>query len=192
MLALLFPWRISTFILPISTSILLGFGVVWIYTRHQEFLRSLESKFVVTSLLLAVLLAVAGTTIFMINRSQKQNSPARSTFDHVTENMAPGQNYLIPLDMQDFRLETGIPAYVEFKSIPYQDEEVLEWYRRVGLAGQLYQAPIQVIACDIINQLYAEGVTHIILPYDHMAYSCSNLERQFLEFEAYDVFVISP
>jgi hypothetical protein len=191
-LALLFPWRMSTFLVPLSVSMLLGFTVMQVYTRYQDFLDALEGKLVVGSLMAVTLLAVAGAAIFAINLSQKQNSLARTTFEFVAQNIAPGQYYLIPLDMQDFRLETGVPVYVEFKSIPYQDEQVLEWYRRVGLAGQLYQAPYQRIACDILDQLYAEGITHVILPYDHTAYPCPILERQFLEFEAYDVFMLSP
>lgn len=191
-LALLFPWRISTFLLPLSLSMLLGSLVMRGYTRFQERVQPHEGKIVAASLVVATLLALAGTVIFAVNLSQKEQSPARTTFDFVAENMAPSQNYLIPLDMQDFRLETGVPAYVEFKSIPYQDEEVLEWYRRVSLAGRLYQAPYLNAACEVLDQLYAEGVTHVILPYDHTAYPCPILNRQFLEFETYDVLMLSP
>jgi hypothetical protein len=43
---------------------------------------------------------------------------------------AAGENR-IPIDLQRFRLATGVPIYVDFKSIPYKDVEVLEWHRRV-------------------------------------------------------------
>src|SRR5207249_10180937 len=39
-------------------------------------------------------------------------------------------------DLQRFRLLTGAAAYVDGKAIPYQDAEVLEWYRRVRQAEQ--------------------------------------------------------
>ena len=34
---------------------------------------------------------------------------------------------LIAIDLQRFRLFTGMPIFVDFKSIPYKDVEVLEW-----------------------------------------------------------------
>ena len=43
-----------------------------------------------------------------------------------------------PAKMQDFRLETGAPAYIEFKSIPYKDVDVLEWRRRVDFTRGFY------------------------------------------------------
>lgn len=192
MLALLFPWRMSTFLVPLSLSLLVGYVVVGLDERYRDFADRYKAQIIAANLIIVVLLALAGVGIFVVNRNQKIDSPARSTFNFVAENKAPGQNYLIPLDMQDFRLETGVPAFVEFKSIPYRDEEVLEWYRRVSLAGRLYQAPNLQIACQVLDEIIAEGVTHVILPYDHTAYPCPPLERLFLEFETYDVFVIAP
>jgi len=192
MLALLFPWRMSTFLVPLSISMLVGIVVIELERRFHGAVITHNAKMITGNLVIVVLLAIAGVGIFVVNRNQKIVSPARSTFTFVAENKAPGQNYLIPLDMQDFRLETGIPAFVEFKSIPYRDEEVLEWYRRVSLAGRLYQAPHLQIACQVLDEIIAEGVTHVILPYDHTAYPCPQVERLFLEFETYDVFVISP
>ena len=34
---------------------------------------------------------------------------------------------LIASDLQQFRLHTGAPIYVDFKAIPYKDVEVIEW-----------------------------------------------------------------
>jgi hypothetical protein len=36
----------------------------------------------------------------------------------------------IPLEFQRFRLATGAAIFVDFKSIPYKDAEVVEWYSR--------------------------------------------------------------
>ena len=48
----------------------------------------------------------------------------------VSPREAAGENR-IPIDLQRFRLATGAAIYVDFKSIPYKDVEVLEWYRRM-------------------------------------------------------------
>jgi hypothetical protein len=78
---------------------------------------------------------------------------------------------------------------VEFKSIPYKDVEVLEWYRRVSLAGNLYRAPRKRDGCAIAAALYLEGVTHIVLPYDHRIKNCENLVLGYsdLSYEVYKI-----
>jgi hypothetical protein len=108
------------------------------------------------------------------DRVESDDRPIMAEIENTKQ---PGEVYLIPLDMQDFRLETGAPAYVEFKSIPYKDTEVLEWYRRVSLAGSLYRAPYKREGCKIVSMLALDGVTHVILPYDHVLQKCDNLKR---------------
>ena len=48
------------------------------------------------------------------------------------------QKHLIAVDLQRFRLFTGVPIYVDFKSIPYKDTEVLEWFRRLKQCSEWY------------------------------------------------------
>jgi hypothetical protein len=104
---------------------------------------------------------------------------------YVEAHQQPGQVYLIPTKMQDFRLETGAPAYVEFKSIPYQDVEVLEWHRRVLLANNFYTLG----KCRDLPQLAAEGVTHLILPTDHPASQCPGIAPQYQD-KSFGVFIL--
>jgi len=44
--------------------------------------------------------------------------------------LVPGQLWLIPSRLQTFRLATAA-GYVDYKSHPYKDVEVLEWRRRL-------------------------------------------------------------
>jgi hypothetical protein len=79
----------------------------------------------------------------------------------VRSHLQPGQVYLTPVKLQDFRLETGAPVYIDFKSIPYRSTDVLEWRRRERLANAFYQSP----DCTQIEQLrIQEGITHAVLP----------------------------
>lgn len=76
--------------------------------------------------------------------------------------------------MQDFRLATGAPAFVDFKAIPYQDQDVLEWYRRIKKAEKVYFKT----NCDRIQEfLSTEIVTHIITKQEEMDDSCPNLKK---------------
>jgi hypothetical protein len=145
------------------------------------------SFLVTTSLVLAVGLAAGGLTKSMWEAKEKKQGDDRPMMAYIAANKLSGSVYLIPLDMQDFRLETGAPVYIEFKSIPYKDIEVLEWYRRVAAAGNLYRAPMKRTGCKILSQLYQEGVTNVVLPYDHTVMTCSNLVMQFGD-ESYQVY----
>src|SRR5437763_16874913 len=41
---------------------------------------------------------------------------------------------VIPYDFQRFRLHTEAPLFVDFKSVPYKDVEVLAWRDRLRVA----------------------------------------------------------
>jgi hypothetical protein len=185
LVALLFPWRISTWLVPISMAVItfkiLEKVLPWISKRMPG------SFLVTTSLVLAVGLAAGGLTKSMWEAKEKKQGDDRPMMAYIAANKLSGSVYLIPLDMQDFRLETGAPVYIEFKSIPYKDIEVLEWYRRVAAAGNLYRAPMKRTGCKILSQLYQEGVTNVVLPYDHTVMTCSNLVMQFGD-ESYQVY----
>jgi len=187
-LALLFPWRLSTWLVPLAV-VTTAFWVL------EQFWPWLEARFsgkviMAASLSLTFLLAGAGFAKTLVDYGEKKNSSDRPMMAFVTEHKTPGDVYLIPIDMQDFRLETGVPVYVEFKSIPYKDKDVLEWYRRVSTAGSLYRAPSKRTGCQILAQLYAEGTTHAVLPYDHTVKNCPNLEILYVDLN-YQVYKIT-
>ncbi|MFN2152397.1 MAG: DUF6798 domain-containing protein [Anaerolineales bacterium] len=175
MLALLFPWRLSTWLVPLSVSLIAGWGV---YSLSERLPLARYSRVLVTFCLIAALVfAAAGTLKFWISWQEKHNAIEQPMMTFVEAHQQPGEIYLIPTKMQDFRLETGAPAYVEFKSIPYQDVEVLEWYRRLLLANQFYARG----SCDELPELAAEGITHLVLPAGHPAFACSTVELEYLD-----------
>jgi hypothetical protein len=184
-LALLFPWRLSAWLVPLSASVV----VFWILEQTWPWIDKRVNRGVViaASLILGFGLAVTGLSKSIWEYYEKKEGADRPMMAFVAENLEAGSVYLVPLDMQDFRLETGAPAYVEFKSIPYKDVEVLEWYRRVKAAGNLYRAPHRKTGCRMLAVLYSEGVTNVVLPVDHKAKKCSNLVNQYTD-ENYQVY----
>jgi hypothetical protein len=187
-LALLFPWRLSTWLMPLSLGVVLFWSLEFFWSLLEGRVSAkLIQVMTVTGLLI---LAGSGLAKSIWEYREKQNGSDRPMMAFVSENKAPEDIYLIPLDMQDFRLETGAPAYVEFKSIPYKDEDVLEWFRRVRAAGNLYRVPYKRTGCVMVADLSLEGVTHIVLPYDHTIKTCSNLESRYGDWH-YGVYEIS-
>ncbi len=187
-LALLFPWRLSTWVVPLAVGTLTWHLTQklwgWLHPR-------ISANIILTSsIILTIILAGLGLAKTRYEYRTRAASADRPMMAFIYENKSPEDNYLIPLDMQDFRLITTAPAYVEFKSIPYLDKEVLEWMRRVRVTGNFYRAPQKVDGCILADQFFAEGVTHVVMPYDHVAVPCENLERVFRSIDQYEVYRI--
>lgn len=72
----------------------------------------------------------------------------------------------IPVDLQRFRLFTGAPIFVDFKSIPYRDADVLEWRRRLDLVQRWYRAIDAGEAETIVRDLRRHGITHVVVRAD--------------------------
>jgi hypothetical protein len=186
-LALLFPWRISTWLVPLSVGIIVGWIVDWSFLRFH--LANYSSWILAICGTLAIIFALIGIIKFQILWQEKQALDDRAMMESVEKNKQPGQVYLIPLKMQDFRLETGAPAYIEFKSIPYKDLDVLEWRRRVELTRKFYER----VRCKKMVKLHeTENITHLVVPRDHPLEDCKQIERVYWD-ESYGIYqIITP
>jgi hypothetical protein len=69
----------------------------------------------------------------------------------------------LAIDLQRFRIYTGAPIYVDFKSIPYKDEEVLEWYRRIRWCTTIY-GDAGTPGANLRAELSAQGISHVVVP----------------------------
>lgn len=73
-----------------------------------------------------------------------------------------GNLYLIPPDVEWFRLAARVPIFVDFKSHPYKDTEVIEWFNRVEIAKDFYASSGDT-ACSILQNISNKyGITHVI------------------------------
>jgi len=185
-LALLFPWRLSTWLIPVSTAVTADAGLRWFVRRFGHVL---EQAWVPAAVIgLAVLLALVGAVKFGIESRRKAADPAHPMMAYVREHAEGDQLYMIPPKLQVFRLETGEPAMVEFKSIPYQDREVLEWYERVRLAQYFYRDRVEYINCDLLGEAAGNyEVTHVVLAEDQLGVDCPDLLELFRD-DAYGVY----
>lgn len=155
-LALASPWRASAIIVPVANAILLGRliqaaagwseGVAW---RRAALLGIAGAAIVV-----AIGLGQRGRAMLMHERQH----PAY--FAWVRDSARDGDLFLTPKNHGDFRLATGQPQYVSWKTHPYRGESVLEWYRRLRAADAVtYPDPPD---CAALDALAAEGVTHVV------------------------------
>jgi hypothetical protein len=172
-LALLFPWRISTYLVPLSTAILLAGVVTWLTRAKWMGTDWLRSAVVIISSGLIFLSVAVGIIRFRLDLERRAMAPEWALEAIVAETGVTGDVYLTPVKMQDFRLETGAAVVVDFKSIPYQPDEVLEWYRRVQLADRFYKSG----DCAILAAIHlSTPVTHVVEDLSDAPIDCRQLE----------------
>jgi hypothetical protein len=195
-LSLLFPWRITTYLVPLASSVLAGWGARtaadWLARGH----RSLQPAGLGTGwadpnvprgaralgLAAMALSVVSGLAWSALQFAQQQADPARRVLAFVELQREPGQVYLIPPRLQDFRLVTGAPAMVDFKSIPYRGDQVLEWYDRLRLADLVYRDRIEQVNCERLGDAAREyGVTHLVLDDDLLGLDCPGLRWLYVD-----------
>jgi len=166
-LALLFPWRLSVILVPLATALLTAWLATrspsWLARRGTGRLRWLETL----SLATVLVLGFAGIVRFKLESDRNRADAARPMMAFVQATLAPGDVYLIPPKLQEFRLLTGAPIVVDFKSIPYRDVEVLEWYERARHADWFYRDRPEYVDCGLLEEMRQNyGVTHVVLgPY---------------------------
>jgi hypothetical protein len=190
-LALLFPWRVSTVLVPVSSTILATRALVWGFDwLDQRDMMPSPSTLGWAWATLAIL-ALSGSAAFLVRLQNKRQAPEQTLFAEVRHMAAPGQVFLIPPKLQDFRLATGQPAYIDFKSIPYQPGEVLEWYDRVRLAQFFYRDDLADVNCHLIEQAAQAGITHVVLAEPQLGLDCDGLLKLWGN-EAFEIDRLEP
>ena len=189
-LALLFPWRVSIFLVPLSTALILAWLVRLTWERLIQPVQPPERRarrqrwISAASLALIAALLLVGLTRLALDFRRQAQLPDRPLMAYIAAHRASTDVYLTPVKMQDFRLGAGAAAYVDFKSIPYQDSDVLEWYRREQLAERFYK---QADCSLLLNLAVQDGVTHVVLERQDFPDLCPGL-RAVYEDEMYGVY----
>lgn len=188
-LALLFPWRASAVLMPVATAIVLG-RLILLGQRCLDTRAAAGVSGLLLVLLAAAGVWIMATgqgyqtndeELQMMHWVREHKQPgdvyllpvqmpnlARTTYGSLSSDFKPlaqkkTDTRIIPVDLQRFRLVTGAPIYVDFKSVPYRDVDVLEWRRRMSwnqhVLDRLRTGQFEGLAAE----LRARGVTHVVL-----------------------------
>ncbi|MBN1903244.1 hypothetical protein JW926_18135 [Candidatus Sumerlaeota bacterium] len=138
-LALMFPWRTSVILVPVSVILLVGWIVERLSSRLKlEKLR--QSYHIVAGLVIFVpILYVSGLGLRTTLQKVRGNRPL-SVSKYVKATAREQDIYLVPMNWEWFRLQSGAPIFVDGKSHPYKDSDVIEWRKRTNLAHDFYQS----------------------------------------------------
>jgi hypothetical protein len=162
-LALLVPWRVMALLVPLATALLLTAAVNASLRRIPPGPAWLRHTAVAAALLVLAVAVYAGgrTTLERFSRDALSD-PELNAFDYVRNNAVSGDLYLVPPDMERFRLGTGAPVFVDFKVFPLRDVDILEWHKRLQLAHRYYNGGPGERAV-LLRELAAEyGITHVV------------------------------
>ncbi len=185
-LALLLPWRLSVYLVPISSSVIAAYLVARVLDLKAE--NPLKEKiFVSLGWLLILISFLAGILLMKRDFADSQSEAGVQMMQFVRSTRTAGSVYLIPNDLERFRLYTGVPVFVDHKSIPYGDVELVEWYTRFRVARDFYglDQPAMCAAAARLSATYA--LTHVVLHSDQAGDGCGSLRRLY-EDNSYSVF----
>jgi hypothetical protein len=189
-LALLFPWRISAVLVPIATTVILarlvsipalplgwrgvqvvsllgviglaGFGV-WVNVNRLAFRTSDEEQELLDFVQRT---RSPGDVYFIPVRAQNLVATTRGSLSSDFQPLASKKRdaRLIQVDLQRFRLHSGAPIWIDFKSIPYRDTEVIEWRDRLFLAQALQERIASGHLREALAVMRQQGITHLVRP----------------------------
>ncbi len=181
-LALLFPWRLSAVLVPVATLVGAAHLARWAEPRTGF------AKVAATVVLAVALIGAA--RVQLAGLGYQENPAEAGVTEFVRDNRRPGDVALLPtkvpeqparlritsasfvpvrpvskpfFELQSFRLATGCPIYVDFKSIPYAPADVIEWRRRVAECERWYPMLARGDA-GATGELRSAGVTLVVAP----------------------------
>jgi hypothetical protein len=142
-LGLVFPWRVSVILVPLSLAILIA--------AKTEFLNSfrightLVTTTAIVSTIICLYAAKYGVCGLMaLSSTHPPKWHALSTRIHA--HLQPDDIVLIATHMEEARLNTGLPVWVDRKNHPFLDAEILQWRHRVISADSWFKgnpAPLE-------------------------------------------------
>jgi len=190
-LALLFPWRVSILLVPLGGSALLAALVTRLMDAWQpgpplsRWLRFL-------SLLAISALMAIGAIRFQVEHAGQLSNPANPMMDYVAAHKSPGDIYLIPSKLENFRLVTGAPILADFDSIPYRDEDVMKWYQRLQWVSWFYHSNQASNPCKMLMDIATNyGVTQAVVERTNQFTVCKSLPVVY-EDATYRIYMLTP
>ncbi|NTU92592.1 MAG: hypothetical protein HGB29_04770 [Chlorobiaceae bacterium] len=168
-LEVLTPWRTSVILLPLSWTILAG----WLASRlipfmeHNRTVRNLLFALGCVAIAIPVALHLPDQISLFRNREKSPESPVMS---FARNHSTASDLWLVPTregSFDAFRLESGVPILANWKTHPYKDREILEWYRRNNDAAAFYDRAATPEGPELLRQLGKRyGVTHAVVGSD--------------------------
>jgi hypothetical protein len=165
-LALIYPWRLSVYLVPLSIVIvaasLLSRVLSWLERRVPA------ARFAAQAICSVLIVALVGAGAWETARRRDFLATSRQEpvplYEFVKRTKGPDHVYLIPTKWRYFRLYTGAPVFTDSRFSPYKDTEVLEWQRRVRAAEAFYATSGDGRCQTLAAMSTGRRPTHAVVP----------------------------
>jgi hypothetical protein len=174
------PWRTSVIVYPIAATVLLTRLSVWLRDRLRE--RSVSPKKIRLAVTGVIALAVClGIADHIKRYIAYHRSPEAVVTRFAKEHAKKGQIYLIPPkkhNFQSFRMDTGLPVLATWKTHPFKDIQVMEWYERSERALSFYEKANDPEICRLADTFVQDyGITHVVVPEPEVLSGCPGVRE---------------
>jgi hypothetical protein len=171
------PWRISVLLVPLSLGIIVAWGVSHVFKRFAAEAYRYRQVIVAANFAVILMLVFYGINTQIKRHEKFYAGDSIAMMNFVKETKSSGELYFVPVELEDFRLYTGAPTFVTFKSGPAKDIEYLEWYKRLVAASEFYSAKTDE-ACNILQTLQNEyKLTHLVVERPEPGRGCGNFHE---------------
>lgn len=166
-LEVLTPWRTSVILLPLAWTVIAG-RVAALAMRGAE-----RSRIAGYALLAIGTIAVAVPVVQHMREQvhslfETGTGSDNAVMDWAGAHASKGDLWLVPNRtnaFERFRMRSGVPILVNWKTHPYKDTEILEWYRRNKAAEAFYrQAATPEGPALLLGLARTYGITFAVLP----------------------------
>lgn len=187
LIALIAPWRTSVWVVPLSVIVILSAIAQFLdrFADNPRWAPQLRLPLLIALALLSVVAGLGGA-----NAKLQDFAVSIPGYEAYLKKTANAQTQILaPTTLLKIRVDTQAPVYVTEKSHPYQDFEVLEWYRRVQIVDALYKPA--VIDCGALEKLAREArLTEMVVTQFDQTVNCPFTKLVYLDAEA-RIFVLN-
>ena len=184
-LALSFPWRSSVIIAPISSMIIFSF-----------FLEKFEIKKTYLGLLSkGFFILIFCFFTFKSHYLKNDNLDFKNKLDlaqKIKDNHDEIDRVLIPITLEDLRMNIGIPIFIDWKHAPFKYSEVINWNKRIQLARNFYNYEKFIDKKKGLEEIQKiEQISHILIDNKNVNFNCKNLinHKQYSLFRVTNCFI---
>ncbi len=186
LLSFMTPWRTSAFLVPLSSTMLVAWAITKVFNRQVGLVNRYQMPIMIVAAAILLLTVSAGARAMQDSFTERRDDLRNGIYGFARMTEQPGTTYLTPTYMADFRLATGRPVVVTWKSHPYKDVEVIEWKERIDTVNGFYNKP----SCGGVGDLAEKyGVTHVLFEGQSPLDDCTNVEMGYQD-ESFTVLVV--
>lgn len=168
-LALLFPWRTSVFINPISSLIILSFILNKIEIKKFRLNYISYFLFIFISIFFISKSYFIKNNNFIFKKELLLVNKIKSKSEHISR-------LLIPINFDYIRMNTGIPIFINRKHHAFKMNEIIDWKKRLNLAEEFYNNKNIEKRKIILNEINViENISHILIDKKNIITDCKSL-----------------